>query len=142
MSYQLQPQQVNDLAHLLTQRADHIAALIARAITANSQYIRPAAVTLNIKVCRNADDPRLIEVWAQEKTKAPKSKFSDITEWDESEMIQAFRIDEVPGQMRLDDAARAAARDLRDIAAKHDASITISAGGRSVTVGKDAAAGE
>jgi hypothetical protein len=140
MSYQLQPQQVNDLAHLLTQRADHIAALIARAITANSQYIRPAAVTLNIKVCRNADDPRLIEVWAQEKTKAPKSKFSDITEWDESEMIQAFRIDEVPGQLRLDrasDSVLSLHQHLKD----NDSSLTMHYDGKSVTIGKDAAAG-
>jgi len=140
MSYQLKSQQVNDLAHLIQQRSDHIARLIARAITANSQYIRPAAVTLNIKVCRNADDPRLVEVWAQEKTKAPKSKFSDITEWDESEMIQAFRLDEVPGQQRLDAAADAVA-DLKSVADQHGASITISAGGRSVTVGEEAASG-
>lgn len=137
MSYQLQFNQVDDMARLIKQRADHIAALISRAITANSQHARPAAVTLNIKIARNADDPRLIEVWAQEKTKAPKSKFSDITEWDESEMIQAFRIDEVPGQLRIADEAKQAVEDLRAVAAEHDASITIEAGGKSVTVGKN-----
>jgi hypothetical protein len=101
MSYQLKPHQVNDLAHLITQRSSAIAEIIAHVVHANASHARAGSVNLCIKVCRNEDDPRLIEVWCQEKWKAPKSKFSDLSEWDEAEMIITFKTSEDPGQQKI-----------------------------------------
>lgn len=89
------------LCQMLNERATEIADLIAQGILATATHNRPSTINLVIKIGRNADDPLLIEVCSQRKIKAPKSKHSDLTSWDEVETLAGYRTDEEPGQERL-----------------------------------------
>ncbi len=136
----LLPSQIAELAELIRDRAGDLAELIAKGVTATAMHTRPSVVNLILKIARNPDEPRLIEVLAQEKLKSPKSKFSDMTSWDEVDSIAVFRTDEDPSQEHLPGTDRAVAdaiNGLRDNLKKHGASMTIkSPGGNSVTIGK------
>jgi hypothetical protein len=101
-SYVISERQVEELSRLIASRATYIADLISKAVAANAQHNRGATVTLAIKAKRNEDDPRLIEIEAQEKLKMPKSKFSDITSWDEPSTIIVYKTTEIDGQMTIE----------------------------------------
>lgn len=104
-SYALTQEQTDILAKLIADRAPYIAELISKGVTANAMHTRGANVTLAIKIARNKDDPRLIEIEAQEKIKAPKSKYSDLTSWDEASVIIVYRTNEIQGQQTIQDTA-------------------------------------
>ena len=103
-TYSLTTRQVDELAKLIANRSQYIAELIAKGVVANAQHNRVANVTLAIKIKRNEDDPRLIEIEAQEKIKSPKSKYSDLTSWDEPATIIVYKTSEIEGQLTIEDA--------------------------------------
>lgn len=105
ITYTITQKQIDALAALVQERAQYIAELIAKGVAANAQHNRVANVTLAIKVKRNEDDPRLIEIEAQEKIKSPKSKYSDLTSWDEPSTIVVYKTSEIEGQLTIEDAA-------------------------------------
>lgn len=94
----LTAQQLHGLSGTINERADNLAELISKCITATTEHSRPSAVNLVVKIARNKEDPHLIEVIMQHKIKSPKTKFSDLTAWDEAETVRAFRTDEEAGQ--------------------------------------------
>ena len=100
-NYNLNEDQMVELQKMIRDRAPVIADLIGRAVTATAMHTRPSVVTVAIKIARNPDEPRLVEVAVQEKIKNPKSKFSDVTSWDETEIIVGYRVDVDQGQQSL-----------------------------------------
>jgi predicted Ser/Thr protein kinase len=103
-SYALTNRQVDELANQVANRAQYIAELIAKGVAANAQHNRVANVSLAVKIKRNDYDPRLIEIEVQEKIKSPKSKFSDLTSWDEPATIIVYKTSEIEGQLTIEDA--------------------------------------
>lgn len=99
----ISPKQRQELTEHIGNQVEGVVGRVVEAIVANANHVRPANVNLIVKIARNADDPSLIEVNVQQKIKAPKSKMSDITTWNEPEIAMAFRIGEEPGQQKLSD---------------------------------------
>lgn len=92
-----------EIAKTIREQSDHIAALIVRGIEANATLVRAATVTLAVKVARQNENPAMIEVTSQRKIKVPKTKYSDLTSWEDVELLMSIDTGEDPQQTRLDD---------------------------------------
>lgn len=92
-----------EIAKAIREQADALAALIVRAIEANATLVRAAAVTLAVKIARGQENPAVIEVTSQRKLKLPKTKYSDLTSWEDVELMISIDTGEDPVQQKLDD---------------------------------------
>ena len=101
MSYHLQPEQVRNLTGYISTHAGSIAEKIAAAVAATSKHGRPAAVTLAVKIGFEKDRPGIISVELVEKVKHAKSENSDLTAWDDPEVICSYDTSVAHGQMTI-----------------------------------------
>lgn len=114
---------------------DEIAEHLAMAIKGTAQFQRGASVTLTYKVTWNEEQEKL-HVHSAVKSKRPvRPKRNEEVMEDDHHVLSL--IHENPGQQTLADAVS----DLVRVTKETGTSVSIEAGGRKVTIGKDAAAG-
>lgn len=90
------------LTKLITEHIPDLVDATAAAAASVATHGRKASVSIVVKIGHDKDDENKLHLEIQRKTKQPKNRNQDLTEWTDEELLASYDINEAEGQQRIE----------------------------------------